>query len=207
MPSRPPSTRLVHRALPTVVVALTLVLALPPAPLAAQDQELEGCDAFMGFVEREDFPQALEELDWCRDSVEDLHFAKLKEIVSRPVVGFQPGNVTVEGAMGVATVEAAYSGEAGRIRLQITGGSAAGSAASAGLGALADLARSFGARSEGTDQVRVAGLTGQLSPDGDGMQLVLTMEGGMILTVRGPDAETVRAFAEDIVPDLEAYLG
>lgn len=196
------------RAFSAPICAFLAVAASVTVPATAVSaQGLEGCDDFQRFVEREDFPRALEELKWCRNSIEELHYEKLTEIVSRPIVGYEPQEASVEGALGIATLEGLYSNGADEIRLSITGGAAASSQANTGLGALAGLASAFGVRAEGTRQVRVAGLTGQIEEDGDGVSLMLTMSGGTIVTIEGPEAETVEAFAEEIIPDLEDYLG
>jgi hypothetical protein len=191
------------RTLMTLAASALTILAA--APVSAQD--LEGCGDFQRYVDREDYPKALEELTWCRNSIEELHFAKLKAIVSRTVAGYASDGATSESVLGIANVEARYSMGSDRITLNLMGGAAAGSAATSGLGALAGLASAFGVRAEGTRQIRVAGLTGQIEEDGDGVKLTLTMDGGMVLTIEGPDEATAKAFAEDIVPDLEDYLG
>lgn len=187
------------------LLAVGASVSVPATLLSAQD--LEGCDDFQRYVERQDFPRALEELGWCRNSIEELHYDKLREIVNRPIVGYEPQETSVEGALGIATLEARYSNDTDEIRLSITGGAAASSQANTGLGALAGLASAFGVRAEGTRQVRVAGLTGQLEEDGDEVSLMLTMSNGAIVSIEGPDADTVEEFAEEIVPDLEDYLG
>ena len=183
-------------------LAAALIGVLFTVPIGAQ--EMEGCDSFQRYVDGEDYPRALEELDWCRRSVENLHFDKIKEIVGRSVLGYEPNDVTVEAVLGFATVEADYTNGSDRVGLSLTGG---GAAAATGLGALAGLASAFGVRSNGTNQVRVAGLTGQMEEDEDEATLTLTLEGGMLLVLTGPDADTVEAFAEEIIPVLEDYLG
>jgi hypothetical protein len=183
-------------------LALFVVAAFP-----ASAQELEGCDDFQRYVERENYPRALEELNWCKKSIEDLHFDKIREIIDRSIDGYDPDEISVEGAMGIAMVEATYSNGSDEITLRITTVAASGSAAASGLGALSGLASSLGIRSRNSDQVRVAGLTGQMKEEGDGMALMLTMDGGVVLTFEGPDSDSLEAFAEDIIPDLEDYLG
>jgi len=188
-----------------VIPALALFAAVAAQPLVAQD--LEGCDDFMRYVEREDFPRALEELNWCKRSVEDLHFARIQSIMDRPIAGFSPEEITIEGALGFATIVGIYSNGSTEVEFSLTTGSAAGSAASAGLSALSGLASSLGVRSRGSDQVRIAGLTGQIQEQGRGVNLMLTMDGGVVMNIEGDDADIVEEFAEDIIPDLEDYIG
>ena len=188
-----------------VLPVLALLVAAVAQPLVGRD--LEGCDDFMRYVERENFPRALEELNWCNRSVEDLHFAKITEIMDRSIAGYDPEEITVEGALGFATIMGVYDNGSSQIEFSVTTGSAAGSAASAGLSALSGLASSFGVRSRGSDQVRIGGLTDQIQEQGRGVNLRLSMEGGIILNIEGESAEAVEEFAEDIIADLEDYLG
>ena len=189
----------------SLTLAAAIVGSLTVVPAAAQD--LEGCDSFQRYVGQENYPKALEELTWCRRSVEDLHYDRIKQIVERTVLGYEPDGATVEGAMGMSMIESTYSNGSDRITLELTSGGAMGSAGATGLGALAGLAGAFGVRNQGTRQVRVAGLTGQLEEEDDEASLTLTLDSGMIIVVTGPDADTVEEFAEEIIPDLEDYLG
>lgn len=181
-----------------------LFVAVPDA--SAQD--LDACDEFKRFVERGEYPTALEELSWCRQAIEDLHFERIGQILERTIEGYEPGDAAVEGAMGIASVQLTYTKGGEEVELSLTSGSGQAQAGLSSLGALAGLANAMGVRAEGQSRVRVAGMTGQLEEKDDGSaSLVVTMDGGMILTVNAPDADTAEAFAEAVIPELDDYLG
>ena len=187
-------------------VAATVAVGALAAP-AVSAQDLEGCDTFQRYVDREDFPRALEELTWCRNSVEELHFQKLREIVERNLAGYDPVSVSVEAALGFAVVEAEYSDGTNRLLLSLTGGAAGGSQASAGLGAIAGLASAFGVRGDGQRQARVSGISGMWEDKGDSVSFTGTLEGGIVMVLEGVDEATVEEAADEIVPPLEDYIG
>ncbi len=68
------------------------------------------------------------------------------------------------------------------------------------------MASAFGVSSSDMKQVRVAGMTGTLEDKDGEVELILTMDGGIVLTWTGPDLDAIKGIAEEIVPDLEDYL-
>jgi hypothetical protein len=174
-------------------------------PAVAQD--IDTCDTVKRYVDREDYPRALEELSWCQRAIQELHYEKIGSILERDVAGFSAGEASYEAALGFSSVEIEYRGDAGRVELQVTSGAGGAVAAAKGLGALASMASAFGLSSNDMKQVRVAGITGTLDEsDDDKVELILTMDGGIILTWSGPDLDAIKAIAEEIIPDLEDYL-
>ncbi len=181
---------------------LGLVVFAPPA--AAQD--LDSCDGFMRYVERENYPRALEELNWCQRGIQELHYEKIGSILERDAAGYSAGEASYEAAMGFSTVEIDYSGGNGDVHLEVMSGAGGAAAAASGLGALASMASAFGVSSSDMKQVRVAGMTGTLEDKDGEVELILTMDGGIVLTWTGPDLDAIKGIAEEIVPDLEDYL-
>ena len=190
----------------TATLASTVTISIVAAPAVAQD--VDTCDTVTRYVNRGDYPKALEELTWCQRAIQELHYAKISELLEQEAGGFSPGEASYDAAMGLSAVTIEYARGDAYVKLIVTSGSGGASAASTGLGALAGLASAFGVSSSDTKQVRVAGLTGSLEQKGDDqVELILTMDGGVILTWEAPDLDAIKAIADVIVPDLEDYLG
>ncbi len=191
-----------------VPVVLAIAAGTLATPGWAQAQDLEGCDEIDGFIAAGDYGQALVELGWCERAIGELHFQKILDILGVTILGYEPGDGTVEAVMGFSTIEITHSDGATEVRTTLASGIGGAQSPMAGLGALAGLAGAFGIRQPGVEQVRIGRNTGQLTEQsGGGYSLMVTLAGGQILTQEGPDGDLLQEFAARTISMLEEYLG
>ena len=196
------------RSISKVPVVLAIAVGSLAAPSWAQAQDLEGCDEIDGFVAAGDYGQALVELGWCERTISELHFQKILDILGVTILGYEPGDGTVEAVMGFSTIEITHSDGATQVRTTFASGIGGMQSPMAGLGALAGLASAFGVREPGVEQVRIGRNTGRLTEQSDGgYSLMVTLAGGQILTQEGPDGDLLQEFAAQTISMLEEYLG
>lgn len=190
---------------------LGLVLALALGSLvvapAAQAQQLEGCDKIEELVAAKRYQDALVEIDWCKRGVSELHFKRILEILEVPILGYDPGKGTVEGALGFNTVEITHSDGTNDVKTTFTSGTGGAESPMAGLGALSGLASAFGVRQAGVEEVRLGRTTGRLEEKSDDMySLTATLKGGQVAVWEGPDGEFLQEFAIFVIRVLQDYL-
>lgn len=196
------------RSTPKLTVVIAIAASSFAMPGLAQAQDLEGCGEIDGFVAAGDYGQALVEVGWCERAISELHFQKILDILGVSIMGYEPGEGTVEAVMGFSTIEITHSDGSTEVSTTFASGIGGAQSPMAGLGALAGLASAFGVRQPGVEQVRIGRNTGQLTEQSDGgYSLMVTLAGGQILTQEGPDGDLLQEFAAQTISMLEEYLG
>ena len=189
-------------------VALTIALGLLAVPGSATAQDLEACGKIEELARAGDVPAALIEMDWCERGLNELYYEQLLETLGVDIVGYAPGEGTVEAALGFSIVEITHSSGGNEIKTTFTSATGGADSPMAGLGALASLGSAFGIREPGVEQVRLGRLTGRLEDKGDGTySLMVTLSGGEILTHEGTDGDVLQRFATEAIRLLNSYLG
>ena len=188
-------------------IALTLAVCGLGVTQPVHAQDLEGCDQIEGLVAAGDYPAALVELGWCQRDITELHYQRILDILEQTILGYEPGEGSVQAVMGFSTIEITHSDGSNQIKTTITGGAGGAEAPMAGLGAIAGLASRFGIREPGVTQVRMGRKTGRLEEkSGGGYSLMVTLDSGQITTYEGPDGDFLQEFAAYVIGVLEEYL-
>ena len=187
--------------------ALTIALGLLGVPASAAGQDLEACGKIEDLARAGDVPAALIEVGWCERGLNDLYYQQLLETLGVEIMGYAPGEGSVEAALGFSNVEITHSNGGDEISTTFTSGTGGADSPMSGLGALASLGNAFGIREEGVEQVRLGRLTGRLEDKGNGMySLMVTLSGGEILTHEGTDGDVLQRFATEAIRLLNSYL-
>ncbi len=189
------------------IIALSLAATLFPMTAFAEDIN-EIFKKVNQYVTEQNYPKAMEELNWAKKEIEKLNTAKLGNLLPKELNGFVGDEPKVQSAMGFNNIERNYKSAAKTIKVSITGAGADG-----GMGGLAGLARMgmmMGGAQPGSDQFRVDGRTANLETNGSNPELTIFLDSGSIMkleTQNGVDAPTLKAFAEGLkVSTLDNYL-
>lgn len=97
------------RLTPQFAIGVIVAVGVLAVPESAQAQDLEGCDKIEDFVASGDFGQALVEVGWSERAISDLHYAKILDILGVAILGYEPGEGTVEAVMGFSTIEITHN--------------------------------------------------------------------------------------------------
>ncbi len=87
-----------------VGIALTLAVCGLGVTQPAQAQDLEGCDQIEGLVAAGDYSAALVELGWCQRDITDLHYARILDILEQTILGYEPGEGSLQSVLGFSTI-------------------------------------------------------------------------------------------------------
>ena len=198
-PARAPfsAAPLAIRPAGTIAGVLLAVASLSPLLASAQtaDDASAACTEAARLIEESDIDGAMEEAQWCVESLRQVRQQRTLSVFPDEVEGFAGGDLDNQSAMGMTMMERAYVSESGEIDVSLTTG-----AAGAGLAALAQMGMSFGA-SGGARKLRVQKRTviDMSDEEGEAQYLVQLKSGGM-LTIGSPTLspeavlEFVRAF-------------
>lgn len=159
-------------------------------------------------VASNNYPKAMEELEWARKEIEKLHLTKLKGFLPESVAGFKGGEIESSAALGFTNLERKYVSGQNSVKVSLTGtGSKSG-----GLGGLAAMGRmaAMMGNQPGTETFRIEGKTASVtSKKGNNSELSVFLESGSILKVesRSADSDTLKKIAQSLkINDLDNYL-
>lgn len=185
---------------------LTLsAFAFLAAPAWAQDGDTSSCDLIADLVASGDYADALFELDICESNVRKRWYDGMVDVVNVPIEGIEPGDASVEGAMGISVV----TFEHGPWESTFTSGTGGAENPMSGLAALAGgLSGAFGVQQDGVEDVRLGRrLNGRLETDGDELTMTVGLDDGVLVTKGEGDRDQLIALVRAITEILDEYLG
>ena len=195
-----------HPLLRSLVFSVVILI-----PAVSNSEELP--DIFkrvQEFVDKQNFPKALEELSWAKQEIEKKNAQKLQTLLPDELNGYKAGKAEVNTALGMLNIERKYTGADGSISISLTGGGAAGAAGGlgGGLAQIGRMAAMFGAQA-GQETVRISGRTASLeqNPDRNDATLSIFLDSGSIIKFEGKDGAKLKAFAEALkIDSIDSYL-
>ncbi|MFK7994965.1 MAG: hypothetical protein AB8B87_12555 [Granulosicoccus sp.] len=155
------------------------LLLMPVTQVRAQTAEdaSAACTEAAGLINEGDFVGALDEAEWCVESLRQLKQQRTLTVFPDAVDGFEGGEIDNQSAMGMTIIEREYTADNRSVSVSLTGGVAGG-----GLAALAQFASGMGAGAGGK-KMRVQKRT-VIDMGGDGGQaeyMVQLKSGGMLM--------------------------
>lgn len=188
--------------------ALALSLGLAAAPSSAKAQGVAACSAIAALALAGDIVSAQLEYGFCGNALRELYHEGLLETLGVEILGYAPGEGTVESALGFSQLEIDHMLDGDVIGTTLTSGNTGQASPMAGLGALAGLAGTLGISQPGIQTVRLGRLSGQLEDNDDGTYtLTVTLSGGEVLTHTGTNGDLLQRFAIEAIRLVNAFLG
>ena len=174
------------------------MLAAPSAARAqtAEDAAAACTEAARLITEDEDVDGALDEAEWCVESLRQVRQQRTLTVFPDAVEGFVGGELDNQSAMGMTMMERGYRRDDGDGEIEV---SLATGAAGTGLAALAQMGMSLGGAGGKKMRIQKRTVIDMSADEGKAQYLVQLKSGGM-LTVSSPTVapeevlEFVRAF-------------
>ena len=171
-------------------------LALAPSAAHAQtaDEAAAACAEAVRLIGERDVDGALEEAEWCVESLRQVRQQRTLAAFPDTLEGFTGGQLDNQSAMGMTMLERGYTGEEGTIEVSLATG-----AAGSGLAAIAQMGMSLGGAGGRKLRVQRRTVVDMSAEEGEARYLVQLKSGGM-LTISSPTLsadrvlEFVRAF-------------
>ncbi len=181
-------------------------------PILASESSAEELDIIFKkvneFVEKKNYPKAIEELNWAKKELEKLHNEKLKSFLPDELAGFSAGEVEAQTAFGFNTIERTYTGLGNSFTLTLSGGASQNNPLG-GLAALARMGQMLGASQPNVDTYRVEGKTVSLNTS-EGVEAIISLDSGSILTLKSSsksNAESIKKAVKELkLEELDSYL-
>jgi len=183
--------------------AIAAVLMLPGSQVLAQTAEdaSAACTEASRLIEDEDFVGALDEAEWCVESLRQLKQQRTLTVFPDDVDGFSGGEIDNQSAMGMTIIERQYTRDDQSVSVSLTGGVAGG-----GLAALAQFASGMGGA--GGKKMRVQKRTViDMSDEGGQAEFMVQLKSGGMLMISSDDMDSdaligfVRAFPIEKLDD------
>ena len=135
------------------------------------------------FVAQEQYPNALEELQWMRRELDKLHIEKINSYFPDNLAGLQGNEPKSQSVLGFTNMSRSYSGDGKNVNVALTGGASA----AGGLAALAQMASLLGTQQD-AETYRLAGRTATLVIDPDGKTSIsVSLKSGSLLSFESND--------------------
>ena len=176
------------------IVVLGLILVMGPGVAAAQEDAADACREAANLIESGDLDGALDEAQWCVESLQQMKQQQTLAIFPDEVAGYIGGETSSQNTLGMKMIEREYSKDSQSISVSLMGGGNAG----AGLAALAQLGLQFGSQSG--KKIRIQRRTVvDMSDGGDAQMMVQLRSGGTLNVTSGNVA------AEGVMEFLKAF--
>ena len=168
-------------------------------PLAAVAQTVEdasaACTEAARLIGEGDTDGAMEEAEWCVESLRQVRRQRTQSVFPDAVAGFVGGELDNQSAMGMTMMERTYASDAGEIGVTLATG-----AAGAGLAALAQMGMNLGAAGGGRKlRIQKRTVVDMSEEEGQAQYMVQLKSGGM-LTVSSPTVPS-----EDVLEFVRAF--
>lgn len=164
------------------------------------------------YVEENNFPKALEELDWAKNEINKMHGTKLETFFPDQLAGFTGDKFKSSQALGISQIERTYrKSGAGNVKVSLMGGSGQGGGALGGIAAFGRMAAMMGSQ-PGQEKIRIDGKTAVLEEKDNYKRAELTVfldSGSMIKfeMSNSSNGSDLKKMAEDLkINDLDNYL-
>jgi len=185
--------RLVH-VLSSSAIAATLLLPGVPAHAQDADEASAACTEAARLIDDGDLVGALDEAEWCVESLRQIKQQQTLTLFPDTVDGFVGGEIENQSVMGMTIVEREYVDNDRSVSISLTGGVAGG-----GLAALAQFASGMGGA--GGKKIRVQKRTViDMSDDSGEAEYMVQLKSGGMLMISSDDLDSaelltfVRAF-------------
>jgi hypothetical protein len=179
------------------IVLLSALLAINANALAqtAEEAATACTEAARLISEEEDLVGALDEAQWCVESLQQLKQQRTLTVFPESVDGYSGGELNNQSAMGMTIIERTYSLDDKRVEVALTTGIAGG-----GLAALAQLGMGMGAGSGQKMRIQKRTVIDMSDENGESKYMVQLKSGGM-LTISSGDLD-----ADGLLPFVKAFL-
>ena len=132
-----------HTRLNSAVSGILLCGAMITYPSQVNAQQskadtISACEEAARLLEDDDIDAALEEAEWCREGLQQMKQSQTLAVFPDEVNGYEGGEVTNEGVLGMVTMGRQYRKGSQEIDLQLVNGGIAG------LGSIGQLINSLG---------------------------------------------------------------
>lgn len=182
-----------------MTIALLLV-TLFGVSIAAADNFTELTNNSKKYYEQKRYYKAIEELEWAKKELNNLHFEKLKGYLPVNVTGYAHTD-SGQDVVGIKGLERTYrQDDSGNdVTINIMSGSSAGG--TAGLGAFMNFANWANTMDPQSSMVMVKGLKGSMRYDSDSQEATLTfsLPQNVVVTITSngfPNGDEAKKFAE-----------
>lgn len=160
-----------------------------PAIAYADDTPAQTCANAASLFKEGDIEGALEEARWCVTQLEQLQQGKVSAFFKDEINGYKGGELDQQQAMGISMIERDYSKDGKLIKVSLTAG-VSGSSNNA-FAAIASL----GMQATTGKKVRIQRRTAVVSAEDGGVQVVVTLKSGGLLTFESVDLSRDDAIA------------
>ncbi|MCB0318201.1 MAG: hypothetical protein KDD56_05550 [Bdellovibrionales bacterium] len=162
---------------------------------------------FNEYMEKQNYPKALEELNWIKKEVENQNAKKVQGFFTDSLAGMSGQELKANNALGFTSIERVYTGNNNSIKVSLTGGSSSGANNPfGGLAAIGQMAAMMGGQA-GMDSFRVKGRTASYQAQGNTGELTVFLDSGSILKFGNADKDTLVKLAEEFpLEGLDNYL-
>ncbi|MFK7852579.1 MAG: hypothetical protein AB8B79_00640 [Granulosicoccus sp.] len=176
-----------------VVAVLGALLLFSGTSLAqtAEDASI-ACTEAARLIEENDFLGALDEAEWCVESLKQLKQQRTLTVFPDALNGYVGGELDNQSAMGMSIMKRDYTLDGNQIDVMLTGGVAGG-----GLAALAQLGMGMGSGSGKKMRIQKRTVIDMSKEGAESQYMVQLKSGGMLMiSSYDLDAATLLAFVK-----------
>lgn len=165
------------------------------ADKGARADTIAACTEAARLLEADDVDGALEEAQWCKEGLLQIKQNQTLAVFPDSVNGYEGGEVTNSGALGMVMLGREYENDGKRISIELTTGSVPG------LGSLGQLMSAFGSVGLGEGKkFRIQRRTVVDTSTGGSAHLTVQLKSGGLMTV-----ESSSVSGEDVIEFLKAF--
>lgn len=160
------------------ISAAVAILLMPGTQVHAQSAEdaSAACTEASRLIAEEDFVGALDEAEWCVESLRQIKQQLTLTLFPDDVDGFVGGEMDNQSAMGMTIIEREYALDNSSVSVSLTGGVAGG-----GLAALAQFASGMGTGGGKKMRVQKRTVIDMSDESGQAEYMVQLKSGGMLM--------------------------
>ena len=177
------------------IVALSILMMISGTSVAQTAEDASAaCLEAARLIEEQDFVGALDEANWCVESLQQLKQQRTLTVFPDSVDGFTGGELDNQSAMGMSMIERSYTRDADQVNVQLTTGVAGG-----GLAALAQLGMGMGTGSGKKMRIQKRTVI-DMSEEGGQSQYMVQLKSGGMLMISSDDLD-----AASLLPFVKAF--
>ena len=177
------------------IVALSILMMISGTSVAQTAEDASAaCLEAARLIEEQDFVGALDEANWCVESLQQLKQQRTLTVFPDSVEGFTGGELDNQSAMGMSMIERSYTRDADQVNVQLTTGVAGG-----GLAALAQLGMGMGTGSGKKMRIQKRTVI-DMSEEGGQSQYMVQLKSGGMLMISSDDLD-----AASLLPFVKAF--
>lgn len=177
----------------SLILSTALVLSIPQGIAQTKEDAAAACAEAARLITEDDFAGALDEANWCVESLQQMKQQAMLSVFPDTVATFAGGEMNNQSAMGMTILEREYNGANGAVNVSLTTGIAGG-----GLAALAQLG--MGLNSGGGKKLRIQKRTVLDLGDSTQGQYMVQLKSGATLAITSDELN-----AEQLLPFVKAF--